>query len=344
MSNITTIGLDLAKNVFQVHGTDERGRGVLRKRLPRSRVLAFFANLEVCVVGMEACGSAHYWAREISALGHEVRLMPPQYVKPYVKRGKTDAADAEAIAEAVCHPNMRFVAIKSAEQQAVLLLHRSRELLVRQRTMLINAFRGHLAEFGIVARQGPHHVRELAAVVGDIEDDRLPAIAREVLVTLLDQLRDTADKIDALENRLRVWHKTNAASQRLTTIPGVGLITATALIATAGSADSFRSGRQFAAWLGLTPREYSTGGKPRALGISKRGDGYLRRLLIHGARTVVRHRKTRAESHPKPWLDDLLKRRPKNVATVALANKNARTVWALLARGENYQENHMAVH
>lgn len=344
MSNIMTVGLDLAKNVFQAHGADARGKCVFRKRLPRSRVLEFFANLEPCLVGMEACGGAHYWAREILALGHDVRLMPPQYVRPYVKRGKTDAADAEAIAEAVRQPNMRFVAAKSVEQQAVLLLHRSRDLLIRQRTMLINAFRGHLAEFGIVARQGPRHVRELAAVVGDIEDQRLPAIAREVLLILLDQLRDTTDKIDGLENRLRVWHGTDETSQRLATIPGIGLITATALVATAGSGETFRSGRQFAAWIGLTPREHSTGGKPRALGISKRGDSYLRRLLIHGARTVVRHRKHRAESHPKPWLDELLKRRPTNVATVALANKNARTVWALLSKGESYQENHTPVH
>ena len=344
MFKITTIGVDLAKNVFQVHGEDDRGRCILRKKLPRTRFLEFFANLEPCLIGMESCGSSHHWARELASLGHEVRLIAPQYVKPYVKRGKTDAADAEAICEAVRRPSMRFVAVKSKDQQAVLLLHRGRDLLVRQRTMLINAFRGHLAEFGIVAGTGLYNVNKLATVVTDLDDDRLPDVARQVLLELLDHLRDTTSRIDELEKRLKAWHRSSEESQRLATIPGVGPITASALIATVGSAETFRSGRQFAAWLGLTPLEHSTGGKPRPGRISKRGDSYLRRLLIHGARTVVRHRKTKAGTHPKPWIDGLLKRRPVNVATVALANKNARTVWALLARGESYQENHMPVH
>ena len=267
---VTTIGLDLAKSVFQVHGTDSRGRVVLRKRLTRGKLLEFFANLPACLVGMEACGGAHHWARELRALGHEVRLMPPQYVKPYVKRNKHDRADAEAICEAMRRPNMRFVAIKSTDQQSVLMLHRTRELLVRQRTMLANALRGHLSEFGIVVAKGIQNVKKLSAIVGDHDDRRLPDVARSALVLMLEQLGDTTRKIGELEKRLDGWHRQNEASQRLATMPGIGPLTATALIATVGDPGHFKSGRQFAAWLGLTPREYSTGGKACPGRISKR--------------------------------------------------------------------------
>lgn len=336
--NVTTIGLDIAKNVFQIHGADAKGRMVFKKRLSRGKVLSFFANLPPCLIGMEACAGAHYWARELQALGHEVRLMPPQYVKPYVKRNKHDQADAEAICEAVTRPSMRFVAIKSKDQQSVLMLHRSRELLVRQRTMLANALRGHLSEFGIVVAKGIQNVQKLVAIVGDYGDNRLPDVAREVLATVIEQLRDTTRKIDDLEKRLHGWHRSNEASQRLATTPGIGPMTATALIATVGDPKNFASGRQFAAWLGITPREDSTGGKPRPGKISKRGDGYLRRLLVHGARSVVKaHRRKATEASSASWLGRLLARRHVNVATVALANRNARIAWALMVHGTAYQ-------
>jgi transposase len=336
--NVTTIGLDLAKNVFQVHGADAKGRMVFKKRLSRGKVLLFFANLPPCLIGMEACAGAHYWARELQALGHEVRLMPPQYVKPYVKRNKHDQADAEAICEAVTRPSMRFVAIKSTDQQSVLMLHRSRELLVRQRTMLANALRGHLSEFGIVVAKGIQNVQKLVAIVGDYGDSRLPDVAREVLAMMIEQLRDTTRKIDALEKRLRGWHRSNEVSRRLATTPGIGPMTATALVATVGDPKHFASGRQFAAWLGITPREDSTGGKTRPGKISKRGDGYLRRLLIHGARSVVQaHRRKATVALSTSWLGQLLARRHVNIATVAVANRNARIAWALMVHGTVYQ-------
>lgn len=259
--NVTTIGLDIAKNVFQVHGADAKGRVIFKKRLSRSKVLSFFANLPSCLIGMEACAGAHYWARELQALGHEIRLMPPQYVKAYVKRNKHDQADAEAICEAVTRPTMRFVAIKSTDQQSVLMLHRSRELLVRQRTMLANALRGPLSEFGIVVAKGIQNVQKLVAIVGDYGDNRLPDVAREVLASVIEQLRHTTRKIDELEKRLHSWHRSNEVSQRLATTPGIG--PATAMVATVGDPRHFTSGRQFAAWLGITPGENSTGGKSR---------------------------------------------------------------------------------
>ena len=336
--NVTTIGLDLAKNVFQVHGADAKGRMVFKKRLSRGKVLSFFANIPPCLVGMEACGGAHHWARELQALGHEVRLMPPQYVKPYVKRNKHDQADAEAICEAVTRPSMRFVAIKSTDQQSVLMLHRSRELLLRQRTMLANALRGHLSEFGIVVAKGLQNVQKLVTIVGDYSDNRLPDVAREVLATVIDQLRDTTRKIDDLEKRVHDWHRSNEVSQRLATAPGIGPMTATALVATVGDPQHFKSGRQFAAWLGITPREDSTGGKARPGKISKRGDSYLRCLLIHGARSVVQaHRRKAPEASSSSWLGQLLARRHVNVATVAMANRNARIAWALMVHGTVYQ-------
>lgn len=336
--NVTTIGMDLAKNVFQIHGADAKGHMVFKKRLSRGKVLSFFVNLRPCLVGMEACSGSHYWARELQALGHEVRLMPPQYVKPYVKRNKHDQADAEAICEAVMRPNMRFVAIKSTDQQSVLMLHRSRDLLVRQRTMLANALRGHLSEFGIVVAKGIWNVQKLVAIVDDYGDSRLPDVARDALAMMIDQLRDTARKIDDLEKRLHGWHRSNEVSQRLATTPGIGPMIATALVATVGDPKHFTSGRQFAAWLGITPREVSTGGKSRPGKISKRGDGYLRRLLIHGARSVVlAHKRKAAEASSSSWLSQILARRHVNIATVAMANRNARIAWALMVHGTVYQ-------
>lgn len=336
MTKVTTVGLDLAKSVFQIHAADRDGRPVVRKKLRRAQVIPFFAALPPCLIGMEACASAHYWARELQALGHEVRLIPPQYVKPFVKTNKNDAADAEAICEALVRPTMRYAAVKSAEQQSVLMLHRSRELLVRQRTMLINALRGHCSEFGIVAVQGASKVADLIEVIEDSEDQRVPALAREALGSLIDQLRMSQAQILVLEKKLLVWHRANEASRRLEAIPGVGVITATALVATIGDASQFHSGRQLAAWLGLVPRQYSSGGKERLGRISKRGDGYIRRLLVHGARADLRWSRHRKEQRSL-WQESLLARRPTNVVLVAMANKTARVVWAMLSRGETFR-------
>ncbi len=336
MTKFTTIVLDLAKRVFQVHGADGEGRPVLRKKLRRGQVLAFFSSLPPCLIGMEACASAHHWARELQALGHEVRLIPPQYVRPFVKTNKNDAADAEAICEAVTRPTMRFAAVKSTEQQSVLMLHRTRELLVRQRTMVINALRGHCAEFGIVVAQGVSKVEELIAIIEDADDPRLPSVAREALGSLVGQLRSAQGLIKALEAKLTAWHRSNEASRRLATIPGVGVITATALVATIGDASQFRSGRQLSAWLGLVPRQHSSGGKERLGRITKHGDGYIRRLLVHGARTVLRWRRAKPGARPG-WTDRLLARRPTNVVLVAMANKTARVAWALLRYERIYQ-------
>src|SRR5437868_5789786 len=287
MNEITTIGLDLAKHVFQVHGIDAQGRTVLRKRLRRGQVLAFFSRIPRCVVGMEACSTAHYWARELGALGHEVRLMPAQYVKAYVKRNKNDAADAEAICEAVVRPTMRFVPVKTAEQQGALLLPRGPERLVRQRTALVNALRAHLAEYGVIAPLGLRNVARLIAIVRDEIDTRLPAPARQVLEVLATQVEQLEAAVAALEKQLIAWHKANPVSQRLATIPGIGPIIATPVAATVVEASGFRSGREFAAWLGLVPRQHSTGGKARLGGISKRGNRYLRRLLLNGASATL---------------------------------------------------------
>jgi len=334
MSEITTIGLDVAKHVFQVHGIDAQGTTVLRKRLRRGQVLAFFSRIPRCVVGLEGCATAHYWARELGALGHEVRLMPAQYVKAYIKRNKHDAADAKAICEAVGRPTMRFVPVKTAEQQAMALLHRGREQLVRQRTMLVNALRAHLAEFGIVAAQGLRNVGELIAIVRDDGDTRLPDVARQVLQVLANQIEQIETTITALERQLLAWHKSNPVSQRLASVPGIGPIIATALAATVVEPSGFRSGREFAAWLGLVPRQHSTGGKHHLGGISKRGNQYLRRLLINGASAnLLRSKATNAD----PWVIGLRQRRPSLVVAVALANKTARIAWAVMHRHENYQ-------
>ncbi len=339
MTEVTTIGLDLAKRIFQVHGADGEGRPVLRKKLRRAKLMPFFADLPPCLIGMEACASAHHWARELQALGHEVRLIPPQYVRPFVKTNKNDAADAEAICEAVGRPTMRFAAVKSADQQSVLMLHRVRELLVRQRTMAINALRGHCAEFGIVVAQGAPKVEELIAIIEDSNDTRLPSVAREALGALVGQLRSVQGRIKALEARLTAWHRSSEASRRLAAIPGVGVITATALVATIGDAAQFRSGRQLSAWLGLVPRQHASGGKARLGRISKHGDGYIRRLLVHGARTVLRWRRAKPGTRPG-WTDRLLARRPTNVVLVAMANKTARVAWALLRHERIYQPTH----
>ena len=332
----TTIGLDLAKSVFQVHGVDSAGAVVITKKLRRTEVLRFFGSLDPCLVGMEACATAHFWAREIGALGHEVRMMPPAYVKAYVRRQKNDAADAAAICEAVSRPSMRFVPVKSAERQSVLVLHRGRELLVRQRTMLINAIRGHCAEFGLIVAQGARAIPELIEKVRHADPAALPEIARFALLMLGDQLSALALQIKALERRLLAWHKQDAASQRLATIPGVGIISATALAATVTDPSLFRSGREFSAFLGLVPRQNSSGGKDRLGRISKMGDGYLRKLLVVGATSVIRRAKT-GDLAAAPWIRSLLERKPARVVTVAMANKTARIVWAVLARGEAYR-------
>ena len=333
---ITTLGIDLAKSVFQLHGVDAEGSVVLRKKLRRGGVLDFLRNLPPCRVGMEACASSHHWAREIAALGHEVRLIPPAYVKPYVKRQKNDAADAEAICEAVSRPSMRFVPTKSPEQQSVLMLHRARDLLMRQRTMLLNAIRAHLAEFGVITAQGPAKVLDLVARLRRGEPLEVPDIIRSALLALASQLEGLAVGIRALERQLMSWHRSNAASQRLETIPGVGLITATALAASVPDPAVFRSGRQFSAYLGLVPRQNSSGGKERLGRISKMGNGYLRRLLVVGATSVIR-RAGANETGTGAWVRSLLKRKPARLTTVAVANKTARIAWAVLARGESYR-------
>ena len=337
METISTVGLDIAKNVFQVHGIDANGNVVVRRQLRRRQVLPFFAKLSRCLVGMEACATAHHWAREIAKLGHKVRLMPPHYVKPYVKRSKSDAADAAAICEGVTRPTMRFVAVKSDEQQSVLMLHRTRELLVRQRTMLINAIRAHMAEFGIVAPVGVPRVKELLAVIADADDDRLPPIARACLESLARQFLSLHQEICAIEKQIHVWHRSNEASRRLETIAGVGPIIASALAASITDPEVFKNGRELAAWIGLTPRQTSTGGKQRLGRISKQGDQYLRWLLVAGAMSVILHAKRRGTTD-MPWLADIIARKPTKVAAVALANKTARIVWALLRHGGTYQK------
>jgi transposase len=332
---ITTVGLDIAKNVFQVHGIDAAEKVVVRKQLRRSQVLAFFKALPPCLIGMEACASAHYWARELTKLGHQVRLMPAKDVKAYVKRNKNDAADAEAICEAVRRPTMRFVQIKSPEQQGRLMQHRARDLLMRQRTQVINALRAHLAELGITAAQGNAGLKELLTIIAGDEDERLPADAHAVLIVLAAELAAMQTLIASIEKRIMAQHRANEESQRVETIPGIGVIGATAIAATVPDPKIFRSGRDFAAWIGLVPRQDSTGGKQKLGPISKQGDRYLRRILIVGAISVLR----RAQDNPGkyPWLTQLLARRPFKVVAVALANKMARMAWALLVKGGSYR-------
>ena len=337
MKKVTTIGLDLAKSVFQVHGVDASGKAVIRRQLRRSQVLAFFKKLPPCLVGMEACASSHYWAREIAALGHDVRMMPARYVKPYVKRNKNDAADAEAICEAVTRPTMRFVPIKTPEQQSVLVLHRTRQLFDRQRTALINALRAHLAEFGIVAGVGRNGLEKLLEVIADDRDERVPPAARDCLLALRAQLEMVKRQILGADQRILLWHRASEMSRRLDDIPGVGPLIATALVASIPDPHVFRSGRDLAAWIGLVPRQNSTGGKERLGRISKAGNRYLRKLLFVGALSVIRRAK-QTDCRRRPWLAALLERRSTKVAAVALANKNARIAWAIMARGTRYKE------
>jgi transposase len=341
MEEVITIGIDLAKNVFQLHGVDGDGEVVIRRQLRRARVLPFFEKQPRCLVGMEACATAHHWAREIGRLGHEVRLMPPCYVKPYVKRNKSDAADAEAISEAVTRPTMRFVAVKAEEQQAVLMLHRARELLVRQRTMLVNAIRAHMAEFGIVAPQGIQRVKALFAVIADEDDDRLPAQARACLQGLVRQFSSLHEEITLLEKRIHAWHRASEASRRLATIPGIGPITASALAASISDPHLFRNGRELAAWIGLVPRQSSTGGRERLGHISKQGDQYLRWLLVAGAMSVIRQARHK-DPILIPWLAHMLATKPAKLVAVAQANKTARIAWALLRHGGTYQRPEVA--
>ncbi|MBU0775214.1 MAG: IS110 family transposase [Alphaproteobacteria bacterium] len=337
---IMTIGLDLAKSVFQVHGVDAAGKTVVRKALRRAQVLTFFSKLPPCLVGIEACGTSHHWARELIKLGHDVRLMPPAYVKPYVKRGKTDAADAEAICEAVTRPTMRFVPIKSPEQQAALSMHRSRDLLVKQRTQLVNMMRGILAEFGIEIPQGLHRALEMARAIVGGEAPDVPSDAVKVVARLSQQALDAHAQLREIERDLLAWQRRSDLATRLLTIPGIGPIGATAIAASVTDPRQFRSGRQFAAWLGLTPLQRSSGGKERLGRITKMGDKYLRKLLVVGMTSMVRRAKNKPQA-VDPRLLALMARKPMRVVTVAMANKTARIAWAVMVRGEVYKERHV---
>jgi transposase len=337
MQVITTIGLDIAKSVFQVHGVDAGGQVVMRRQLKRRYVLTFFQKLPPCLVGIESCASSHHWSRELQALGHIVRLMPPAYVKPYVKRQKNDATDAEAICEAVSRPNMRFVETKTPEQQSCLVLHRTRHLFIRQQTAVINAIRAHLAEFGIIAPVGRNGVEQLLGVVADASDKRLPEVARACVAALGAQLQMLKAQILEFDRMIRAWHRSSEASRRLDDCPGIGPALATALVATVADPKVFRSGRNFSAWIGLVPKQHSSGGKDRLGSISKQGDRYLRGLFVAGALAVIRYAKIHGTKH-RPWLTALLARRPTKVAAIALANKMARMAWAMMAKGERYKE------
>jgi transposase len=336
MQAVTTIGLDIAKSMFRVHGVDAEGKVVVRRQLKRRYVLSFFEKLQPCLVGIEACASSHHWSRELRALGHTVRLMPPAYVRPYVKRQKNDAADAEAICEAVTRANMRFVETKTPEQQSCLMLHRTRHLFIRQQTAVINAIRAHLAEFGIVASVGRRGVDELLRIVADPSDERLPEVARACVAALGIQLRMLKTQILQLDRRIMAWHRSNETSKRLDALPGVGPALATALVASVADPKAFRLGRDFSAWIGLVPKQHSSGGKDKLGSISKQGDRYLRSLFTAGALAVIRYAKIHGTGH-RPWLTKLLARRPTKVAAIALANKLARMAWAMMARGERYK-------
>lgn len=333
---VQRIGIDLAKTVFQVHGVDERGRTVLRRRLKRDDLAAFFAQMPACLVGLEACASAHHWARKLRALGHEVRLMAPRFVTAYRKNDKNDGNDAEAVCEAVGRPNMRFVPIKDEEQQAVLSLHRARELLVSQRRDLINQIRGLLGEYGLVVGQGPGRLRKALPAILEDANNGLPALAREVFADLEQRLRELDVQVATYDRRIEQLAREMEPARRLMQIEGIGPLTATAMVATVGDARMFRNGRQFAAWLGLVPRQYTSGDKVRHGRITKRGDGYLRKLLIHGARALMRHLKNREDPRSR-WVRCLQQRRGFNKAVVALAARNARVLWAVLAHGTDYQ-------
>jgi transposase len=330
MDQPTIIGVDLAKTVFQVHGVSADGTVVLRRQLRRSQVLTFFSRLEPCLIGMEACSGAHHWARELAALGHEVRLMPAAYVKPYVKRGKTDRADAEAICEAVTRPTMRFVPVKSAAAQAALLDHKARDFLIRQQTQTVNTIRAHLAEFGIIVAKGIHNVERLLAAA-----EQAPEAARPALDLLAGQLRDLRDRIETVTKRIEVAQKADPLARRLATIPGLGPIASSAFAVTTPDVAAFRSARDYSAWLGLTPKPHSSGGKERLGRISKAGNRYLRRLLYLGAMAQIAAR--RRGRPATDWLWKMLERKPVKVVAIALANRMARIVWALLRGGESYR-------
>jgi len=335
---IIRVGLDTAKHVFQLHGVDDSEQPVLRRRLGRHEVAKFFAKLPPTRIGLEACGAAHHWARVLRGLGHAAVLLPPQYIKPYVKRGKNDALDAEAICEAMSRPNMRFVAIKSAEQQAALMVLRSRDLLLKQRTMLVNAIRGHAAEFGIIAAKGPVKIRELMQHA-HAEAAGVPALALAMLDLLAGQLDGLDAKLKTLEGELIALHRENPVSQCLASQPGIGPIGAVTFALKVPDPAGFRSARHFAAWLGLTPKEKASGGRRRPGRISRQGDAGLRRLLVLGATAVIRFAKPGRAS---PWLLNLLARRPKKLVAVALANKMARTLWAMMVSGEVFRHPHQA--
>ena len=338
---ITTIGIDLAKLVFQVHAVNEHGKKVLNKQLKRAQMAEFFVNLPPCLIGMEACGSAHYWARKLRGLGHTVQIMAPQFVKPYVKSNKNDVADAEAICEAVSRPNMRFVAIKSVDQQTVLSFHRVRQGYVKSRTAQSNQIRGLLAEYGLIIPKGLSAIRTKVPELIEDATNELTNPMRRLIQSLVDHMKVLDELVKDFEAQIKVMHRQSEACRKLEKIPGIGPITATALVASVGDAKTFSNGRQMAAWLGLVPKQHSTGGKSTLLGISKRGDSYLRSLLIQGARSVINA--ARKKNSTGQWLDSLLLRRNSNVAAVAMANKNARIVWALLAHGREFNGEHVSV-
>jgi transposase len=334
MGQVVTFGLDIAKSVFQVHGVDAEGAIVVRRQVRRAQVLPFFTSQPPCLVGIEACATAHYWARELTKLGHRIRLMPPSYVKPYVKRQKNDAADAEAICEAVTRPTMRFVEVKSPEQQSVMVLHRVRMMLMRQRIQLSNAIRGHMAEFGLVAPIGREGLQSLVRLVE--EDPRVPEEARVCLMLLAGQLRLVNEQVLETDRRIRTSARATEVGRRLMGIPGVGPLLASALVAAIADPKVFKNGRSLAAWIGLVPKQNSSGGKERLGGITKQGDRYLRQLLVVGALAVVRYAERNGTR--RPWLVQLLARRTTKVATVALANKTARMAWKIMTSGESYRE------